>query len=53
MEKISTFDHLIEKESEFYARSREELLLQHLNRFLLIHGEPVEGNFDTEITAIA
>lgn len=53
MEKIPTFDHLLEKESEFYERSREELLLKYPNRFLLIHGETVEGNFDTETAAIS
>ncbi len=38
---------LLQEESAFYDRMRNELLMQYPNRVLLIHGDRVEGDFDT------
>ena len=43
---------LLQKESTFFERNREELLLKYPNRVLLIHGDKVEGNFPTASDAI-
>ncbi len=43
---------LLQRESAFFERNRDELLLKYPNRVLLIHGEKVEGNFPTESDAI-
>ena len=49
----SEFEGLLELESEFYEKNRNELLMKFPNRFLLIHGERVCGDFPTQRHAIA
>lgn len=46
------FDDLLKAETAFYEREREALLLKYPNRVLLIHGESLVGDFDSEDTAI-
>ena len=49
---MQEFDNLLKVESDFYERMRSDLLMEYPNRFLLIHGENVEGDFATEDAAI-
>ena len=49
---MTEFDDLLRVESAFYEQNREELLMKYPNRVLLIHGENVEGNFETMDAAI-
>lgn len=46
-------DCLLEDEIAFYERERENLLLQHPNRVLLIFGNSLEGDFETFDAAVA
>lgn len=50
---MKKYDNLLEVESRFYSRKRDELLLKYPNRVLLIHEENVAGDFSTEHAAIA
>ena len=43
---------LLQKESAFFEKNRDRLLLEYPNRVLLIHGEEVHGNFPTMADAI-
>ena len=45
-------DGLLEVESAFYESNRDDLLMKFPNRFLLIHGENLEGHFETMDDAI-
>ena len=49
---MSEFEDLLEVESEFYERMRNDLLLKYPNRVLLIHGERVEGDFASVDNAV-
>ena len=49
---MQEFKDLLKVESDFYENMREELLMKYPNRFLLIHGEKVEGDFADEEAAI-
>lgn len=50
---IQNYDDLLQTEIDFYERERRTLLLEYPNRILLIHGENVEGDFDTQDAAVA
>ena len=41
----------LEKEFEFYKANQKSLLKEHVGKYLVIHGEKVEGAFDTQIEA--
>lgn len=43
---------LLEVESAYYESNRDDLLMRFPNRFLLIHGENLEGHFETMDDAI-
>ena len=45
-------DRLLGEETEFYAQHREDLIRDHLNRYLLIKGSELIGTFSTEEGAI-
>lgn len=49
---MTTFDNLLKTESDFYEREQHKLLAKYPNRVLLIHGDHVEGDFDSEEAAI-
>lgn len=49
---MDEFSDLLQVESAFYERERDGLLMKYPNRVLLIHGENVEGDFDTVNAAI-
>lgn len=49
---MTEFDDLLTVESAFYEQNRDELLMKYPNRVLLIHGENVEGDFETMDAAI-
>lgn len=51
--KRASFEGLLELESAFYEKNRIELLMKFPNRFLLIYGENVCGDFPTQRHAIA
>ena len=53
MAEIQKFDNLLEVESAFYESAREELLLKYPNRVLLIHGDSVQGDYETVAEAIS
>ena len=48
-----SYDDLLTTEIAFYERERTRLLLEYPNRVLLIHGEKLEGDFDTQGAAVA
>lgn len=49
---MSEFENLLQVESAYYERMRNDLLMKYPNRVLLIHGENVEGDFATMDDAI-
>ncbi len=49
---MEKFDQILQVESEFYERMRDELLMKYPNRVLLIHGQKVEGDFATVDAAV-
>ena len=49
---MTTFENLLKTESDFYEREQHNLLAKYPNRVLLIHGDHVEGDFDSEEAAI-
>ena len=49
---MTTFENLLKTESDFYEREQHNLLVKYPNRVLLIHGDHVEGDFDSEEAAI-
>lgn len=44
---------LLQKETSFYEKNRDQLILKYPNRTLLIHDENVEGDFETFDMAVA
>ena len=51
--KINTYKGLLKEETAFFDKNRDELLLKYPNRYLLVHGTKVEGNFKTRADAVA
>ncbi len=47
------FENLLKTESDFYEREQHNLLVKYPNRVLLIHGDHVEGDFDSGNAAIS
>ena len=46
-------DQLLDVETRYFDEHANELLLEYPNRFLLIYGEAVIGNFELHADAVA
>jgi hypothetical protein len=43
----------LRKQFDYYVEHQDELVAQHDGRFIVIHGEAVVGDFDSELAAYA